>query len=468
MRCCISSAAIAVMLALLSACKPPANPPAAPKKVRVHLTCDVSGRMEPCGCFTGQLGGLTRLKSLLDADPEPSLRVDAGDAIAGAEDYQIIQYRHVLKSFAVLGYHAVNMGRREAALDAATLTGLAKESTVPMVSANLVDAKTQAPLFRPWVRVEVGGVRYGIIGIIDPTSVGEGRLGSGLTVSDPASAIRALLPEVQKGSDVIVLLAFANEERMQALAAQFFEIQLVLGGDVPQPSQELGRTNRSLLLATTNQGRAIGFLESPLIEGRLTNPRHSIMMLDVEIALDEGIISMAKAYRAEVRHARLNVDDPGRPGADDVPGVRQSLQYVGSEACAACHTSDYALWKKSGHGHAWESLVRRESDADPGCIGCHSVGFGTVSGYRREFEGRKLVNVGCESCHGPGSRHVTERTSGKEAAFHFRPLGAGSCTECHHGEFSRPFDYAAFWKVIAHGAKLQPGGATLQITPQQR
>lgn len=456
MRCCISSAAIVVMLALLSACKPPAAPPAPPKKVRVHLTCDVTGRMEPCGCFTGQLGGLTRLKSLLDADPEPSLRVDAGDAIAGVEDYQVIQYRHVLKSFAMLGFHAVNIGRREAALDAATLTALAKESPVPFVSANLLDEKTQAPLLRPWIRVEVGGVRYGIIGIVDPSSVGEGRLGGGLAVSDPASVIQGLLPEVQKGSDIVVLLAFANEERMQAMAAQFFEIQLILGGDVPQPSQELGRTNRSLLLATTNQGRAIGFLESPLLDGKLTSPKHSILMLDVEIPQDEGIIAMAKAYRVEVRQAKLDVDDPGKPGADDVPGVRQSLQYVGSEACASCHAADYAQWQKSGHGHAWESLVRRESDADPGCIACHSVGFGTVSGYRREFAGSKLVHVGCESCHGPGSSHVMERGSGREPTFHFRPLGAGSCTECHHGEFSRPFDYAAFWKVIAHGAKLQP------------
>jgi hypothetical protein len=364
-----------------------------------------------------------------------------------------MQYRHVLRAFGMLGFHAVNAGRREAALDAGTLVTCAKDSPVPILSANLLDAKTRLPVLRPWLRAEVGGVRYGVIGIVDAASIPEGGLGNGLEVADAASTIRTLLPEVQRAADVIVLLAFATEERMQALAAQFFEIHVILGGDVPQPSQDLEHANRSLILATTNQGRAIGFMEASLNEGKLESPHHSIIMLHEDVPQDKNIIGVAKDYRDEVRAAALRLDDPDRAGANDVPGVRQPTAYVGSEACAACHAADYAIWKNSGHARAWEGLLRRESDADPACIGCHSVGFGTTGGYRRAFKGSKLVNVGCESCHGPGGAHVVERAGSTGSMSHFRPLGAGDCIECHHGEFSRPFDYAEFWKHVAHGAK---------------
>src|SRR5438105_12114292 len=62
-----------------------------PVELPIYFTCDTRGRLEPCGCFEGQFGGLTRLKTVLDASaPTNALRVDVGDAIAGREDYDLI------------------------------------------------------------------------------------------------------------------------------------------------------------------------------------------------------------------------------------------------------------------------------------------------------------------------------------------------------------------------------------------
>src|SRR6185312_5157892 len=71
----------------------------------IYFTCDTHGRIEPCGCFTGQYGGLTRLKTVLDAEAAPSaLRLDVGNSAAGPEDYDFIEYRYVLQAFAALHY----------------------------------------------------------------------------------------------------------------------------------------------------------------------------------------------------------------------------------------------------------------------------------------------------------------------------------------------------------------------------
>jgi len=110
-------------------------------------------------------------------------------------------------------------------------------------------------------------------------------------------------------------------------------------------------------------------------------------------------------------------------------------------------------------------LLRKGADADPKCIGCHTIGFGTPSGYRRDFGASKLVDVGCESCHGPGSLHVRQQQGDATISFKFRPLGAGDCQKCHHGEFSRPFDLDTFWPIIAHGnEKAMQQGAVAKPT----
>jgi hypothetical protein len=166
------------------------------------------------------------------------------------------------------------------------------------------------------------------------------------------------------------------------------------------------------------------------------------------------IRKLAEAYRQEVRQARLDVDSPERLQENFVPGVRLAALYVGSENCLDCHPSAAKSWKKSGHAHAFETLVNASADMDPKCIGCHTVGFTHPSGYRREYRGKKLGDVGGESCHGPGSLHVRQHRDGEALQFKFRPLGAGDCQKCHYGEFSRPFQWETFWPRVQHG--LEP------------
>src|SRR5271163_4039251 len=102
----------------------------------IYFTCDTHGRLEPCGCFTGQFGGLTRLKTVLDAEaPAGALRVDVGDAAAGREDYDLIEYGYMLRAFAAMNYDALNIGAREAQFSAAQLRELKTNSPTPIISA---------------------------------------------------------------------------------------------------------------------------------------------------------------------------------------------------------------------------------------------------------------------------------------------------------------------------------------------
>lgn len=445
---------IVSLLTLLIGCqKKPTN-----EQARIILTADIRGRLVPCGCFTGQLGGMTRLHTEIQhLKSTNGLRVDAGNAISGIEDFEVIQYEHILKAFNQMHFDALNIGALEAQLPASTLQRLRQESGAPLISANLVDIDTNAPILPTHIQTSIGGYSVIIVGVVDDQSISADELGDGLRLQNPELALRELLPQLRDQADLVILLAFAKESRLREYADKFYEADFILGGDVTQPSGHTRLINQSHVFYVANHSRTIGLIDFNIqavedskradIEILKSEPR----LLYEQIAEAESIINIAQAYRARIRETTLEIDQVGNQSDNLIPGVKMQATYVGSQACANCHEDDYNTWKSTGHSHAWSTLERVQADADPKCIACHSVGFGEPSGYRREFKHEKLVNVGCESCHGPASTHVAEREAGGEISFHFRPLAEADCRACHYGEFSRPFDWDQFWPNIAHG-----------------
>lgn len=432
-----------------------------PVDLSIAFTCDVNGRLVPCGCFTGQMGGLTRVATFLrESVPADALKLDVGDAIEGTADYQQIEHRYLLRAFAQLGYAAVNLGHREAGLSAAALRDLKKGAPLPILSANLLEQSTGMPLFEPTRIVTRGRWKIGLVGVLDPRIPPEA-LGEGVAIERMETALARVIPELKKRADLIVLLAFTDETSLAALAREFYEVDVILGGKVSQPSQQLIRENRSQILYTTNQSRAVGLMSLTLDpHAPLQAKAGEIILMHDRIPEDASIQSLATAYRDEVRKAKLAIDDPAAVQSNTVPGVKSAAFYVGTESCVGCHATAGESWRKSSHAHAFATLVEQKADADPNCIGCHTVGFGNPGGYLRAFGTTRLTDVGCESCHGPGSQHVAQRARGGAVTARFRKLGAGDCQKCHYGEFSRPFVWDDFWTRIQHGK--EPTAATVQ------
>jgi len=427
-----------------------------PSALDIYFTCDTSGRLEPCGCFTGQFGGLTRVSTILQKAPTTAIKVEVGDAIAGTKDYEIQQYRYLLRAYAAMGYGAVNLGKLEALLPASVLRDLVKASPVPIISTNVLDAMTGEPIARAFHIVKSGTIRVALIGVVDPARI-SGELDSQVRVAGMMESLRKTIPVARKQADVLVCLAFTNDEGLAGIAKEFYELNLILGGDVPQPSPTLTHINQSYILSTTNQSKALGEVHALFDTGtrRLRDVHGDITLMADNIPQDESLISLSRDYRREIRKMPLDIDRSTADAPDAVPGVSSTATYLGSISCAGCHPKASEVWGKTGHAHAFEALRAKDSDADPSCIACHVTGFGERTGYTRAMNGGLLSNVGCESCHGPASEHVRLQTaaavSKQPVLFKMRPVGAGSCVQCHHGEFSRPFKWEEFWPLVQHG-----------------
>ncbi len=79
--------------------------------------------------------------------------------------------------------------------------------------------------------------------------------------------------------------------------------------------------------------------------------------------------------------------------------------FTGSKDCASCHFKQFMSWKKTKHSKTFD-LLPASYQTDATCLKCHTVGLGKPSGFKDVASTPNLVGTGCETCHGPGSKHA--------------------------------------------------------------
>jgi hypothetical protein len=192
------------------------------------------------------------------------------------------------------------------------------------------------------------------------------------------------------------------------------------------------------------------------------------------------ILKLMEEYTQELKHDAGNGTYLARYAALQWSHPMQSAfanaHYVGSDKCAECHTDAYAVWKKSRHAHAYDTLVKAKKPGlrqyDGECVVCHVVGLGYKTGFTSEKD-TPHRDVGCESCHGPGSEHIKKPGDAKirellnpwkelaqkpgddaasQAAARNRRhlLRDQACQKCHDQDNDVHWDFDKKWPVIEH------------------
>jgi hypothetical protein len=129
--------------------------------------------------------------------------------------------------------------------------------------------------------------------------------------------------------------------------------------------------------------------------------------------------------------------------------------YVGSSACKECHAEIYdSFIKNSRKAHSFKSVQRMAGQLTDEevkeCYTCHTTGYGKPGGFVSSEKTPDLANLGCETCHGPGSAHV--EAGGDSASI----IGQGkisvreSCVRCHNEQRVEGFHYLPVIHAGAH------------------
>jgi hypothetical protein len=425
------------------------------------------GYVLPCGCSHPQVGGLERrynLVRLLKERGWPVVAVDLGDVPQKEGPYQLanvqglIKYRYSMLALKEMGYQAVGIGEYEAALPLFSALGEfalqehGNANAPQTLVANLLDRENKFPAqMDSWRLVTAPGstTKVGITCVVGPTVAGRIKDKDVKFTERSGETIKAVLKKMgEQGVQIPVLLyqggALAPKDPRPTeavwCAEKFPEIPLIVclsESDEP-PGQEWkvdhpGKAP-TWILQVGHKGKNV-VVVGVWRTGNAARPfeyRYQLVPLGEEFLTPAGeeksnpVLELMEAYTRELRG-----DPKTHPGGYYLSRYGQkkhTLQvmgptaaqkkkdavptYVGSERCGDCHEEAYKVWKGSKHSHAYQTLVDAKRPSlrqyDPECIVCHTVGFGHQGGFKDAVATKHLKNVGCESCHGPGSLHASD------------------------------------------------------------
>ncbi|GDX07433.1 bifunctional 2',3'-cyclic-nucleotide 2'-phosphodiesterase/3'-nucleotidase [Buttiauxella sp. A111] len=177
--------------------------------------------------------GLVRTASLINAargETVNSVLVDNGDLIQGSPlgDYMAAKglkkgdIHPVYKALNTLDYAVGNLGNHEFNYGLDYLQMALSGAKFPYVNANVIDAKTNKPLFTPYVIKETAvkdkdgkeqTLRIGYIGFVPPQIMtwDKTNLEGKVTVKDITETARQYVPEMRKqGADLVVVVAHSG------------------------------------------------------------------------------------------------------------------------------------------------------------------------------------------------------------------------------------------------------------------
>ncbi len=457
---------------------PPANKPGAgwPKPtVALVISGHQDGYLEPCGCagLDRMKGGLSRRETFyqqLRQQGWPVVGLDVGGLIKDKDfgRQAELKFETVVEAMRKMGYGAIAFSKSDLQLPAAELVAFAASvdsQQSPFVAANVGLFGFESGIPSRWLILEAGGKKIGVTAVLGNTYRKDVK-NSEVTTSDPVEALKKIMPELKGKADLLVLLANASMDESKQLAEQFPEFNVVVtAGGPPEPPREPARIGKTYLIEVGEKGMnvvVLGFFDNA------PNPadavRYQRVALDSRFKASEDVRQLMAIYQLRLAQEGLQ-----GLGIRAVPYPRRELlgDFVGSEKCATCHEQSYAIWKKSGHARAWQTLVQLNPprNSDPECIACHVVGWNTSgyfpyeSGFLSEAKTPNLVNVGCESCHGPGGAHVAAET-GSDVALQEKLQKAmvitkeesekRQCGTCHDLDNSPDFEFKDYWPQVEH------------------
>lgn len=250
-------------------------------RIGILHTANMMGELYDCGCNVNPLGGLARrVQWVRDRATKwhTTLVLDAGDALAerstlGEEDDSTVildRAKVILDAYKALGVEAINVGDRDLALGIPALVELAQSFTFPLVSANIVRADDQQPVFAPHTIVEKSGAKIGIFGLVtrnyDKRS--EHETAYGIQIADPVvSAERQVQTLRASGAQVIICLAQMTPEEELDLADKVKGITAILGSDTPGAQHVPDIRHGTYIVDGSEKGKHISALTLILRDG---------------------------------------------------------------------------------------------------------------------------------------------------------------------------------------------------------
>ncbi len=274
------TALIALLVLILSACATPTPTPltptvAGPLTVTLLHTNDMHGYLEgekmkggdgtpfEFGGVPNALGTIVRLKQ---EAPGPVMVFDVGDLWVGTFASNRDQGKTTIAAMNLIGYDALALGNHDFDQGVEVVKARAAEAKFPILIANIVEAASgKVPAWaKAYIVKEVGGIRFGIIGLGytgTPAISSKVKELQVFKFVDEMEAVKQILPEVKSKSDVIVIVSHAGYDRDQLIASAVSGIDVIVGGHSHTELRQPKVVGTTVIVQAGSKAQHVGRLE---------------------------------------------------------------------------------------------------------------------------------------------------------------------------------------------------------------
>lgn len=347
-----------------------------------------------------------------------------GEAVSGPSAWKSCAW---LRNMQMLKYDAVSLGLRD--LSPGLADSVAKWNMQQVLFSSLPTVVTKMNL-APVKVISRPEFKLGVISLVSPN----GGTGSTYNVETFLREQMSALAAQQVDFQAVIYLGMPHE--LMPLAKKFPEIDLWLQSNGSHRPLSLIETtmNNAPIVSAGDRGREVGFItiEKERKGARVASSFHQLILTD-RIADSPRAVPIIESFR-KAGNTPTSVTPPKASGASN--GTLNP--YIGSLACQNCHKEIFEKWEQTKHAHAFATLVAKREEKNGECLECHTTGYREETGYAATEATARLVQVGCESCHGRGGFHV--RMNGRIS--NFVKISETTCVRCHTSKQSPKFAFA--------------------------
>lgn len=422
----------------------------------------------------------------------------------------------LIHAYNEIGYEVVNVGEKDLMMGFKFLSDVAQKAKFPFISANLVDRKTQKPIFKPQIIKEVSGIKIGILGLLDdqfnPTLQ---EREPGLVILDPFSVSKALVKGLKDHCDLIIVLSQLGESKDKKLAREVPEIHLILGGGGESMRAVVERINEVPIYRLEPRGGYLGRIdyvisdkkkpikftissEQEEVEKRLERLITRSMQIKAEMARagkqDEMKVKELKfleSKQKEVEKMLLAYGDknfykhtstPIQLSVEDDPKILKGLEIYRAESAKLYQPKVAALPEKNLSEKEMLARIPKNSPFVGAitCKRCHETNYRNwlktkhAKASQTIMASPKYAQEECLMCHSTGYGKMGEYAMVEEIPFYLRGVQCeschgegrghpgkgkmerkvtlGVCRNCHTKDQSPAFNYIAYLEKI--GCKI--------------
>ncbi len=212
------------------------------RTVTIFFTSDEHGYLEPQLEGSKSSGGAAYLMAVMrrngyDPDSDRSILISGGDMWAGPAVSSWFRGIPAVEVANAMGYDAAVLGNHEFDWGEEQLRINEKAADFPFLSANIIETVSGKipPYARPYVMLEVGGVKTAIVGLtkLDTPSIVLPSNIKGLQFTDYEKALRETVPLARSaGAELVIVASHVCADELSELApvAAELSIPLLAGG----------------------------------------------------------------------------------------------------------------------------------------------------------------------------------------------------------------------------------------------